>query len=527
MGYNYTWDAIKSITYLGSDLYYDNLPGNKQLKDYISTLAYVIAAVDYAPDSTEVKAIVNDLKASGYYNTIMDSSNPGASDAKKFTNKYNLLSYVLQYLIDEKGYAVVDMTDESGVKQKLNRIYRRMREKTGQTIVNMPASMQESYWKQWDKQANVRVVYNVSDSSGLIIKKYAEGTTIGLADAKFIVCTDVECTDVVASGTTSSTGTITVSGLEPGTYYIKETEAPPGYELSTTGVQKVIILSGEKEKQEVIFENVRKQQPSTGDGIIKVIKDTGNTPLPGMEFGVKNWDPDNSEYTQYQEEPQYSDYYYTYHYTVQVPHVDEEGNIYYTTENRSERRHRTTQYNKDHKEWEEWKKYYDYWQRSKREYVGTGVTEEDGLIRITLDDSSITEPGTYTLYEIGSENPYFNVRIGNTDVSEKEIGTGYEVEGGKVKNDSAEQIVENERTYVDIQGIVFIDEQAGKKWQGDGLYTDGEGVNGVKVTLKRNGTVIDTIESGKDSKGNILQEGEYKFWGDRDNLKIETQYLDE
>ena len=527
MGYNYTWDAIKSITYLGSDLYYDNLPGNKQLKDYISTLAYVIAAVDYAPDSTEVKAIVNDLKASGYYNTIMDSSNPGASDAKKFTNKYNLLSYVLQYLIDEKGYAVVDMTDEAGVKQKLNRIYRRMREKTGQTIVNMPASLQESYWKQWDKQANVRVVYNVSDSAGLIIKKYAAGTTIGLADAKFIVCTDVECTDVVASGTTSSTGTITVSGLEPGTYYIKETEAPPGYELSTAGVQKVIILSGEEEKQEVIFENVRKQQPSTGDGIIKVIKDTGNTPLPGMEFGVKNWNPKEKEYTKYKEEPQYSDYYYTYHYTVQVPHVDEEGNIYYTTENRSERRHRTAQYNKDHKEWEEWKKYYNYWQRSKREYVGTGVTEEDGLIRITLDDSSITEPGTYTLYEIGSENPYFNVRIGNTDVSEKEIGTGYEVEGGKVKNDSAEQIVENERTYVDIQGIVFIDEQAGKKWQGDGLYTDGEGVNGVKVTLKRNGTVIDTIESGKDSKGNTLQEGEYKFWGDRDNLKIETQYLDE
>lgn len=494
MGYNYTWDAIKSITFLGSNLYYDNLSGNKQLKDYISTLAYVIANVDYAPDSTEVRAIINELVASGYYNSIIDSSNPGASDAKNFTNRYNLISYVIQYLVNEKGYGVVNMNDESDVKEKLNNIYRRMREKTGQTIVNMPASMQESYWKQWDKQANVRVIYNTSYSAGLIIKKYAEGTTIGLANAKFIVCTDIGCTDVVASGTTSSTGIITISGLQPGTYYVKETQPPSGYELSTNNIQKVTIVAGKDEKVELVFENARKQQP-TGEGIMKVIAKSNNTPLEGIEFGVKDWVPENTEYMQYREEPE-----------------------------------NTQQNQEEHANWENWKKYYDYWKKSQTEFVGRGITGEDGLLKITLDDPSIVEPGTYTLYEIGSNNPYFDVQIDSIEENGIEIGKGYQINGEMVYNDSAEKYIENERTYVDIQGIVFLDVDPGdKKSQGDGLYTDGEGINGVKITLKRNGKTVDggVIISGKDSKGNTLQEGEYKFWGDKNNLKIETKYLDE
>lgn len=492
MGYNYTWDAIKSITYLGNNLYYDNLSGNKQLKDYINTLTYVIAGENYGVDSKEVSGIINDLVASGYYNTIINADNPGETDAKNFANRYNLLSYIIQYLINEKGYGVVNMTDESDVKEKLNNIYRRMREKTGQTIVNMPASMQESYWKQWDKQANVRVIYNTSYSAGLIIKKYAEGTTIGLANAKFIVCTDIGCTDVVASGTTSSTGIITISGLQPGTYYVKETQPPSGYELSTNNIQKVTIVAGKDEKVELVFENARKQQP-TGEGIMKVIAKSNNTPLEGIEFGVKDWVPENTEYMQYREEPE-----------------------------------NTQQNQEEHANWENWKKYYDYWKKSQTEFVGRGITGEDGLLKITLDDPSIVEPGTYTLYEIGSNNPYFDVQIDSIEENGIEIGKGYQINGEMVYNDSAEKYIENERTYVDIQGIVFLDVDPGdKKSQGDGLYTDGEGINGVKVTLKRNGTVIDTIESGKDSKGNTLQEGEYKFWGDKNNLKIETKYLDE
>ena len=531
VGDKYRYDVVKSITYTNNNKYYENLTGSKQLKDYISTLVYVLAGVNYGPDSTDVKNIIKDIDNSGYYDTIM--TNGANSDAEKFTNKYNLITFVLQYLIDEKGYSVLEMDSKSQAMEKLNNMYRRMLRKTGKTVVDMPTVLQDAYWAQWNEQLNARVIYNESQDTQLIIKKYAEGTTVGLKGAEFIICKDVACTDVVETGTTNSTGTLTIKGLEPGTYYVKETKAPTNYELSTNNPQKVVLTSGDKKTVEVVFENKKKDEPDEpeeptppGDGVIKVIADTDNVPLEGMKFAIKNWDPDNKEYTKYKPEPDYDDYYYTEYYTVRVKHVDEDGNVYYTTERRSRRKHDTAQYNADHKEWEKWKKYNDYYKKSQTQYVGEGISLENGKITMTLDDPSITEPGTYTLYEVGSENPYFNVRIGDQDVSEKEIGSGYEVSGGGLET-TGDRIIENERTFVDIEGVVYVDEREGKQWVGDDLYSPGEGVDGVKITLKRNGQIIDEIYSGSDSRGAKLEEGKYKFWGTRDDLKIEAQHIEE
>ncbi len=63
-----------------------------------------------------------------------------------------------------------------------------------------------------------------------------EATSENLAGAKFIVCSDSSCRNVIGDPiTTNSSGVATFDKIPaPGTYYVKETVAPPGYELDTT-----------------------------------------------------------------------------------------------------------------------------------------------------------------------------------------------------------------------------------------------------------------------------------------------------
>lgn len=69
----------------------------------------------------------------------------------------------------------------------------------------------------------------------LKITKKASLDQKALSGAKFSICSNSSCTKVLSTVTTDKTGTATFQGIpNPGTYYVKETYAPPGYELNST-----------------------------------------------------------------------------------------------------------------------------------------------------------------------------------------------------------------------------------------------------------------------------------------------------
>lgn len=76
-----------------------------------------------------------------------------------------------------------------------------------------------------------------------VIKVDANNTATKLSGAGFTLYTDNACTSVATNGaevTTGSDGTATFTGLKAGTYYLKETTAPAGYNINST-VYKVNI----------------------------------------------------------------------------------------------------------------------------------------------------------------------------------------------------------------------------------------------------------------------------------------------
>lgn len=89
----------------------------------------------------------------------------------------------------------------------------------------------------------------------LVIFKADSVTKEAVADAEFTVYGDAECKNVIGSGKTDKDGLLTVSKLEPGSYYIKETKAPKGYKLNpnvyeikvteTKGDTNVVVENGE------------------------------------------------------------------------------------------------------------------------------------------------------------------------------------------------------------------------------------------------------------------------------------------
>lgn len=313
----------------------------------------------------------------------------------------------------------------------------------------------------------------------------------------------------VASGTTGKNGTLLVENLKMNqTYTVEETMAPNGYKIDT----KTQTVTLTETLTIVEFTDTKKPGPPQ-DNILKIIEST-DEPMEGVQFGLKNWDPDNDEYEEFQEwvdPPNSNDGKYYYwrdegFYSHANCEYDEKGNHvvchkYWVPD--WNRYFDSSKYNADMNAWRQWKIWYDDWKenyeyylRSKSQYVEFGTTDKDGYVTFG------TRAGTYDMYEIYNPNTYFDNR-------EKLVRSGYR--GGD------KFVIENKRKYIDLEGVAFIDESTQKSCIKNNLYDAGEEISDIKVTLKRGGSTVSTTTTGKD--------GKYFFSGDRNNLKIETEYL--
>lgn len=96
-------------------------------------------------------------------------------------------------------------------------------DKNHQDIVVLGGATSWSYIKVYTPKYQIKV------------NKKSSLNNLPLSGAKFNICTNSSCTKVLGTITTQSNGTATYSEIpSPGTYYVKEIEAPPGYELDPT-----------------------------------------------------------------------------------------------------------------------------------------------------------------------------------------------------------------------------------------------------------------------------------------------------
>ena len=80
-----------------------------------------------------------------------------------------------------------------------------------------------------------------------VVKVDANNTATKLSDAGFTLYTDNTCNTEATNGAevlTGTDGTATFTGLKAGTYYLKETTAPAGYNINSTVYTIVISDNG-------------------------------------------------------------------------------------------------------------------------------------------------------------------------------------------------------------------------------------------------------------------------------------------
>ncbi len=110
-----------------------------------------------------------------------------------------------------------------------------------------------------------------------IIKTDAD-TGDALAGAEFSLANNEDFTDAITL-TTAADGTVTSAALVPGTWYVRETKAPEGYELDDT-VRTVMVELGQT--AEVALTNAL----STGDLQLLKVSATDNLPLADAAFNI-------------------------------------------------------------------------------------------------------------------------------------------------------------------------------------------------------------------------------------------------
>ena len=352
-----------------------------------------------------------------------------------------------------------------------------------------------------------------------IIKYEANtGKKVTLPGAKFEIYKDLACKNKVASGTTGTDGKLVITSLEAGVYYVKETQAPSGYELSKTNPQKVNLIAGKTAS--VSFENEPKEEPEEPDnpkpseeedyGIIKYIKDT-DVRMEGVRFKVWVKPEENPG-----REPKTSDSKYwtnraCTHALINVNEgkTDAEGN---PLPEKWERPHSydrvytgASQYAKDHEEWEEKKRLYDLYVETSAWLDGEYTTDANGQITFPNLPTDLT----YYAQEIAlpeDKKDYF-------DIDNPSVVT--------LKPSTTVTFIDT-RIAIDLEGFVWQEEGQGKQHTTNNLYDAGTErlVSGIKVVLKKAGTEVDSTTT--DSQGHY----EFKKLKveDLDQYTVEFEY---
>ena len=149
----------------------------------------------------------------------------------------------------------------------------------GDHVIDTPP---QTVYLSGEKQEVIQVYFGNSGKGSLLVKKVSASNGAPLSDVEFLVTTSDGTVVGNANGkfVTDSTGTFTVSGIEPGTTLIvKETRAKSGYLLDDTP-QTIQIKAGQTVTLE--FRN----KPLGGLIIHKLSSADKKTPLAGVQFKI-------------------------------------------------------------------------------------------------------------------------------------------------------------------------------------------------------------------------------------------------
>lgn len=351
---------------------------------------------------------------------------------------------------------------------------------------------------------------------------------------------------------TGTDGTVTISGIDPGIYYVQETEAPSGYELKTE-LTKVTITENKTTPIQIYNINT---SSTASVSILKVDSRDPSIPLANVGFQlttkIKILVKQEGE-KKLKTEDIYSDvYYYYYDKKVKKYGKDPTGkNQKYEIvdlNNKNSQGYKIYMENPDargrEKTGTEKKEYQVYKYQEVTHYLksdGTWTTNKTTIYtnkngRIEIE--KIIKPETvlpaYSYYTdqngkngkyikssktLGQEYAYYTElarenmpRIKVKETDNKNYGYKYNV--GRIDEtitNSDTLKIKNIQKYVKISGYVWLDATSGKISTKDNKYTKGEsGVNGITVYLKNNGKTVASTTT--DERGLYdINGGEYQF----------------
>ena len=117
----------------------------------------------------------------------------------------------------------------------------------------------------------------------------------GLAGAKFNLCSDNKCNDIIAELKSGEDGKVTYEVEKTGTYYVKEIEAPEGYVLDSK-IRSITVSDSNSNPKPIEFENKARSMNLTKrtvdeNGNVTILEDgCGTDTYTGPKFEIKNKD---------------------------------------------------------------------------------------------------------------------------------------------------------------------------------------------------------------------------------------------